>query len=256
MISKKPICFLRAAIYASGALAGIFQLLAAFLSFDPNANYFVRGAILPMIACIFALVGVGCAIAFAFLAKATLPEKKPAAFLPPAFFFCALIPCVLSSADGSSKIADRLAIVAIILLIFSVLSCILPFFLKDQKHCGTLALLGIAPVLALAALPLYFYFDKSVEMNAPLKIDLQIGLLFGMFLFLCELRRLLDRPLPRLLIGLRLALFPIASLGSFLLIPLAIAGSFRRLDYLFAGLLLLSLQAFFLFELPSTHSDA
>lgn len=249
MISKKPICILHAAIYASGALAGIFQLLAALLSFDQSANYFVRGAILPTIAWIFALCGVGCAIAFSFIAKATLPEKKPASFLAPAFFFCALIPCVLASVDGSSKIGDYLAVVAILLLIPSALFGLLFFFLKDEKHRGGLAILGFAPILALSALALCFYFDKTLEMNSPLKVDLQIGLLFGMFLFLCELRRLLDRPLPRLLVGLRLAAFPILSLGSCLLLPLAITGSFHRIDYLFAGLLLLSLQASLLFDL-------
>ena len=254
MLSKKPICLLRAAIYVCGALAGVFQLLAALFSFDPDANYFLKGAILPIFAWIFALCGVACAVALAFLDKEEHTQPSRFGFLPPAIFFCALFPAVLTFAKGSSVIADRLAVASEILLILSALYCLLSIFLKDQKYRGILALLGFAPVLALAALTLFFYFDKSVEMNSPLKVFLQAGLLFGMFLFLCELRRLLDRPIPKLLSGLRLSLFPIASLGSCLLIPLAITGGYKRLDYLFGGLLLLSLQATLLFDLFSART--
>ena len=256
MLSKKPICILRAAIYVCGGLAGTFQFLSALLSFDPNANYFLGGAILPIFAIVFALLGVGSAVAFAFLDKEERPRASRFAFLPPAIFFCALFPAVLSFANGSSPIADRLAVVSAILLLLSALYCLLSIFLNDQKHRGILALLGFSPVLALASLALFFYFDKSIEMNSPLKVSLQAGLLFGMFLFLCELRRLLGRPLPKLLLGLRLSLFPIASLGSCLLVPLVITGGCKRLDYLFGALLLLSLQIALLFDLFSTRKNS
>ena len=253
MISKKPICLLRTGVFAFGGLAALVQLLAELLSFDPTANYFVRSAALPIVACVLTGLGVLCALVLAFLDKKEHTTPSRFAFLAPAVCFCVLCPALFASIGTSVVVADRLAIVSMIFCLLASLFCLLSIFLKDEQQRGLLALLGLSPVVALASLTLFFYFDKSIEMNSPLKVALQAGLLFGMFLFLCEVRRLLGRPLPRLLAGLRLALFPVASLGSCLLIPLAIAGRFRRFDYLLGGLLLLSLQATLIFDLFAKH---
>ena len=256
MKENKLVLPFRIAVYICGLVAGILQLLSALIAFEKGTHYFLRGAVLPVFAWIVALLGVGFAIASACLEKSQLlPERSRFSFLFPVVGFAAIIPSMFALLDSSFKTTVRLAILTLILLIFAALFCLLSVIFKGKKVSGITALLGLAAILAPACLTLLYYFDKSVEMNSPFKVTLQIGLLFAMFPFVCEVRTRLERPLPRLLLGLRLAAFPMASLASCLLLPAFFSGSFAKSDYFFGGLFLCLLQLSLLFDLFAPRKD-
>lgn len=241
---------LQYAAFGCGLLSGLFGLFAGFLQFETGTHYFLRGSVLPMLAVVFAILGALVALVPAFL-EPVCPSLEPRriSHLPPAagFFVSAFLIFLLPASPA--KVALRLAVAATILLLLSAAYCLLSFFLKDPKYRGLLALLGFSPILALATFAFFYYFDKSVEMNSPLKVTLQTALLFGMFLFLCEVRRLLEKPLPRLLAGFRLAFFPISALAVGMILSAFFTGAFLRLDYLFGAFLLLTLQFSLAFNL-------
>ncbi|MBQ7171069.1 MAG: hypothetical protein IJR89_02200 [Clostridia bacterium] len=257
MKSKIPFLSLRYAAFGLGLAAGLLALIAGFVQFESGTHYFFRGAVLPVLSAVFAILGVCAALAAGFLnPESEHPEPRRASFLPaaPGFFASALVFFFLPSYPA--KVSLILAVISMILLLFSCVFCLLSFLLKDPKYRGLLSLLGFFPTLAPAVLAFLYYFDKTVEMNSPLKVALQTGLLFGMALFLCEIRRLLGRPLPRLLFGLRLALFPAASIGVGMILSTYFAGVFTRTDYLLGAILLLTLQISLLFDLfPAKKQD-
>ena len=255
MKKDKLVVLFRFAVYFCGFAAGILQLLSALTAFEAGTHYFVRGSALPVCAWVVSLLGVGFAIASAFLDKEQ-PVLKRSRFSPlfAAVGFAALLPALFALLDSETKTTARLALLALLLVILAGNFCLLSAFAKKQ-FAGLTAILGLLAVLAPACLALIYYFDKSVEMNAPVKVCLQTGLLFSMFPFLCDVRTRLNRPIPRLLTGLRLACFPIASLSSCLLLPLLFSGRFARIDYLFGGVFLFALQLALLFDLFPSDKD-
>ena len=97
------------------------------------------------------------------------------------------------------------------------------------KNQYAIALSGFSTVIGCILLCGYYYFDATLEMNAPLKVSVLTGLLFAMMLYTGEIRVLIGTPMPRAHL-----LFSVCTLGlgslSALPIPVAyLAGKFDRL---------------------------
>jgi hypothetical protein len=58
-------------------------------------------------------------------------------------------------------------------------------------------LIGFSAVIVCILFNGYFYFDSTLEMNAPLKVTVQLGFLAAMIYFISEIRALLGITLPR-----------------------------------------------------------
>ena len=242
MQTKKRSFLLRTALLVVSAVAALLSLFAGRFQFDPTANYYLRGSLLPVLSLVFALCGVALAAVPIFLKG----KEEPVAPCS----IAAIFPALGSGAAGiiflrtaSSLCAEskNLALVSGVLLFVSAAYFLLSAIFGGKRAVGLQALFSFAPVLAMASVTFYYYFDKSIEMNSPLKTALQVGLLCAMPLFLADTRRLLGRPLPKLLTALRDAFLPLSGLSWLLF-----SQNSNRPDYLVGAILIVSIEAYFL----------
>lgn len=174
------------------AVGAILLAVACVTAYDPAvSNYFAVGSPLPVIASVISFVAILSGIASAILAKVKKePFEAPAA---PSF-------AVLPSAFGSLVTAGMLLIggkiwIGLLFLLaaaFYVLSAC-PF---AKKYASWIIVPGFAVAAAAIALAATFYFDMTVEMNAPVKVLLQLGLLSVMLESTLEIRALIGRENP------------------------------------------------------------
>ena len=218
--------------------AAALQTAAILTAFDRGTNYFSSSSPLPLAAALCALIGGALGVCASFLADKQLLRSSPfgASFssLPAAVGFLLCGVCVLFSAAGSP-----LGLLSGIFLLLSALySLATAFFAHDEVQKRNIAPLGAAPVLACALLNAYFYFDVTVEMNAPVKVTVQTALLFAMLYYTGELRFLLGRAMPRLYLSLAFGTLASAALCA-IAFPLSFAiGLTDRLDYAGAALMM------------------
>ncbi|MBR3894242.1 MAG: hypothetical protein IKJ35_03740 [Clostridia bacterium] len=193
----KKISLLRIAFVGCTALAALLQLLALPLSHDPGTNYFQRGAILPILAIVFALLGAICGTVAACLTNAKdlneFPFAKDLSPSPVTLGFLA-VALVLVLKETST-----LAKATAILMLLSALYEMLMGYPKTQRHTATVSL-GLLSVIGMILLNAIYYFDARMEMNSPFKVSVQVGLLFAMLARTSELRYLVGRPQPRTLL--------------------------------------------------------
>ncbi len=226
-MKKQTLSAIIGAISAATILAAaVLQLLAFFLSYDAQIYYFQVGAPLPLAAAICAIVGGALGVAFATLSprdlKTPFSGNFPAA--APAALTSILAAATMVAAPGI------LAKLSAVFLFFSTFYFLLSAFSIFKLSDSFVALLGFCPIIACALLNAYYYFDASVEMNAPIKILLQTALLFAMLYFTGEVRFLLGRQHPKLY--LVLAFCTVASAALTLAFPiLFFLGLLPRLDY-------------------------
>ena len=165
-------------------LGAVLMTVAFATAYDPaDSNYFPAGAALPVAGAVFALLSLGCGPASAILARRhEEPFAKPSA---PSFAVIpsavgAVVSAVLLFVGGKAVIALFFLFAA---LFYAFVAC--PFVKKIADP--TLAL-GFIAVIAPVVLNAAFYFDMTVEMNAPVKVLLQMGLLGAMLYATVEFR--------------------------------------------------------------------
>ena len=166
-------------------LVGAVLMAAAFAkTYDPAvSNYFPAGSALPVTGAVFALLSLAAGLASALFAKRrSEPFAKPSApsfaTLPTALG--ALVSTVLLFVGGKPVIA--------VFFLAAAAFYALAAFPVAKRIADPLLVLGSVAVIALVILNATFYFDMTVEMNAPVKVLLQMGLLGAMVYAILEVR--------------------------------------------------------------------
>lgn len=235
---------LRLGSAVSALFAEILQLLAILLQYDNASNYFAHGAKLPTIAVICAVIGVVLGIVAAVLTDPkTLPHTvfsdKPCVNPASVGFLAAAVCMVVSITAGSASVWSILFIVSALLATVYTVCVNLP---TVRRSATAVAFVGFFSVISCILLCAYYYFDLSLEMNAPLKTMVQLGVLATMIYFTAEIRFLLGNGQKRVFLALSFALVSIGALSS-LAVPIAfLAGRIDRIDYLAGALLTLSVE--------------
>lgn len=220
--------FLRAiplAAYVIAIAVTVLQSAAYALSYEaPKANYFTAGEPLPIIATVLALLGTLGGIALlALLPKKTKHDvtlPTPLASIASALgFLGGSVTLFLSSNTKLSRAT------AILLLVATAYSLLIAFAKKLDPAIK--ALVGFGTVLSCILLAAIYYFDKTLEMNAPVKLSAMIGLLAVMLYHTAELRCLLDKATPRLHRALSVILLSIGALSA---IPFPVAMLLGKFD--------------------------
>ena len=232
---------LRRTAFCLAILAASLMTVAMFLDYEADAHYFRTGAILPAAALICALLSSLCGSSLVVL-RSTRDTESNSPFPPHRVFLLSPIGFLLAGyailVSGQSEILrTATGILLLLASLYGFCLCVPSL----QKKTALISLLGILPILACILLNAYYYFDVSIEMNAPIKIALQISLLFAMLSYTGEVRFHLGRPMPRLyvLIGAWLT-----GIGSLLAVSLPIAfltGAVSRPDYAAGAILLASI---------------
>ena len=181
------------------ALTAVLQIVAVVTVYEGETHYFRTGSILPKLSVFSALLAALCGTLAA--AGTDLSSLSPTPFskkntISPLFFgFLAVTVLMIASRKA---IDASLGVVAILSAVASLPYTVLIGIPTARKKATSLTLWGFAPVVASILLLAYFYFDNTLEMNAPLKVSVQIGLLMIPLLMTGELRYLIGREQPRL----------------------------------------------------------
>ena len=221
-------------------LAAVMQTAAIVIAYDPTANYFFVGTPLPYVAAALSVVGGILGILFALChtpknADAVPFSDSKAIVLPAAFCFAVCAILFFLSASGT------LATAAAIVLLLAALYTILTTTPQATADATLFPILGFSTVIACALMNAYYYFDASMEMNAPVKVTVQTALLFAMLYYTAELRYLLNRRKPRLYLALAMLTLASAALSA-IAIPVAFCiGRLSRMDYLAGAILTLGI---------------
>lgn len=228
--------FLPLFVLVPAGLSACLMLIACLTQYDgPAANYFGRGALLPIFAAVLSAVSaIAGTVITGLLPRGSLSsEISP---VPSASFASAagfLICAVILTASAIRSGFRWYHAVTLLLLLLSVAYFILRAYDRFTEPLRDLTvLLGIAPVFGLIFLCAIHYFDKSLEMNAPVKVLTLLGLLTATVTVTSGIRYLLGTALPR--VYLMLASWTVAAGSlSLLSIPaLFLAGSFDKTAYL------------------------
>ena len=109
------------------------------------------------------------------------------------------------------------------------------------EHTSAVTVLGFFAVAACILLNAYYYFDFSIEMNAPIKITVQLAILLIMLLFTGDLRFILGIPKPKTHLVLHAWASALGSLSAVSL-PLALlCGMDIRADYVVGAILIFAI---------------
>lgn len=231
---------LRKIAFASTVIAAILQAVAMFTEFEPNTNYFYSGAILPTVACVFAVLGallgtVAALILPTKFLRGSIFRNSRSVFPPSAIGF--LLSGVLLLATARGTLGTAVALPVLIATVYAAMSGS-PHMRADYKV--TVVLLGFVAVAACITLNAYYYFDFSIEMNSPIKVAVQLAILLTMLALTGELRFILGIQKPRA----QLILFAwVQSMGalSSVALPLAfLLGVDIRADYVAGAVLVLA----------------
>lgn len=233
---------LRKISFALAILAMALMTVAIFLDYEPDAHYFRAGAILPTAALISALLSAICGSIPALLCKGN-PSGEGSPFssgraFPLSSVGFLLAGCTLLVSRASDVLRTAAGVLLLLASIYGFCLCAPTL----RQKTALISLLGLIPILACILLNAYYYFDVSVEMNAPIKIALQITLLFAMLSYTGEVRFHLGRPVPRLYVLIDAWLTGIGSLLALSLPTAFLAGSTERADYAVGAILLASIM--------------
>ena len=230
--------FLWLACFAFAGVSAVLQVCAVLLCYEPDANYFFNKNPLPMLAVICAFLGAICG---SLAARATDVDKlAPSPFsehpipAPSAFGFLTVLVLFLTSKQAAtSKMTSYLVPLTAVALLYSALYAVKPL----RKHKTLFVFLGFGTLLSIVLLTAYYYFDVTVEMNAPLKLSIQTGLLFALVYYTQEIRYLLGIERPRAYLLLSVWMLSVGSLST-IAVPVAyFTGKMDRTDYAAGGLL-------------------
>lgn len=206
----------------------ILQILAYLKAYSaPASNYFSASSLFPKLSVAFALLGCLLAAVSVFLSKQGqtpyangLPEGRHPIAASLGFLGGALI-LLLSDSTKLAYAASAFLILA------AIYHLALAFHLF--KETAITALIGFSTVIGCILTVGYYYFDASLEMNAPVKVHVMMGLLFTMLYYTAELRFLLGNGKPKILTLLSAS---VVSIGALTALPLPIAFLAGRFDQL------------------------
>lgn len=241
LIKKLQPVFLLAA-----SAAAVCRALAVALSYGTADNYFKQGDLLSVFAVILAVCAAGCGCAAILLDS---PKKdKPSIFerasFPNPFAGGAIAAALLFAGyrllgvGYGSKLSTFDLVLILCLLLATAYGTVSG--MQNAANRQTVgAFFGLFAILSCILLNAYYYFDTSIEMNAPLKTSIQVGLLFAMLFLTGEVRYLLGIPMPRMM-----QLFAVCTVSfgalSAIAVPVAFfSGKLSRPDYLAGALLVL-----------------
>ncbi|MBQ1229749.1 MAG: hypothetical protein IIX80_01825 [Clostridia bacterium] len=232
---------LRCAAFCLAILAASLMTAAMFLDYEVDAHYFRTGAFLPVAALICALLSSLCGSIPALVTREAATFNSP--FPPHRVLLLSPIGFLLAGGtilvSGNSEFLNT-AVGTLLLLASLYGFCLCAPSLRQRS--ALISLLGLLPILACILLNAYYYFDVSIQMNAPIKIALQIALLFAMLSYTGEVRFHLGRPMPRLYVLISAWLTGIGSLLAISLPVSFLAGTVSRADYAAGAILLASVM--------------
>lgn len=184
----------------AAVLAAALQSLAMLTAYAMDRNYFAASTPLPALAAILAILAGALGIL-----SACLTEKEKLLHPVPDSFLIG-IPAAAGLGYGAylllSSTSSTLAIVTAVTMIGAAIYSLLLCEETASRFPRALTLLGFLAIAACTMINVYCYFDASLEMNAPIKVTVQTGLLFAMLYYTAEVRFLLGRAKPRLYLAL------------------------------------------------------
>ena len=218
---KKRLCsprFYLLSALVSALVACVVQIFAYQSAYGKILdNYFSAASPLPKIATIFSILSCAFGIVAVFLWKenqiSTQESQRDLSVIPAAVgFFVGAIFLLLTNSTPLTY-----AIVGCFILA-AVYNVLLAFQLIPDS--AIVALIGFSNVIGCILLIGRFYFDTSLEMNAPVKISALVALLFTALYYTYEIKALLGNPLPRFFALLTVCVTGIGALAS---LPLTLA---------------------------------
>ncbi len=235
LVSKK----LRSGSFLCAALAACAEILSVLAFYDKAANYFDHNALLPTVAVVLALLGSAAGIAAAIL---TPPDTLGAGIfsenLSPAPSTIGFLTAAVFTVFYCTKtVRPFIGLLAALLLICGLAYGIVSSLPKLRQYKNLSVLLGMLAVLGTILLNAYYYFDVSLEMNAPFKLTTQMGLLCATLYLTGEIRFLLGTQKPRLFLAIGTTLISVGSLCSISLLIAFLLGKTDRGDYVAGSLL-------------------
>ena len=127
--------------------------------------------------------------------------------------------------SNTTKLTYAISVFCLLAAIYHVVSALSLI----ENAFGT-AFIGFSAIIACILLTGYFYFDTSLEMNAPIKVTVMLGLLISMIYFTGEIRTLIGIPLPHVHSFVALCAVGICALSG-IPVPLAfLSGKFNRIN--------------------------
>ena len=226
--------------------AAILQSLAVLFSYGNSEHYFANGDPLSIAAIAFAFLSVALGVASILLSeknnvcpcifsRASFPNPLAGGVVAAALLFGGY----RFLASGYERTLSPFDLLLILCLLLTTAYAVLSGMQKAGGRITLTAFFGLFAIVACILLNAYYYFDTSIEMNAPLKTSVQVGLLFTMLYLTGEIRYLLGTQMPRMM-----QLFAVCtvSFGSLCAIAVPVAfftGKLSRPDYLAGALLVL-----------------
>lgn len=240
-------------------IATFFMTFSVLFCYEKASNYFEPNTFIPVLATIWAILGLVAAVIFAII----VPQEEIASISPFGSNLLVTLPAAGGFGIGAiiliAEYAKSQSILFLVASLFLLLSAAHVLFSETNTKAS---FLGFIPPVACAMLVAILYFDASLEMNAPMKVAAQTALLPLMLYFTTELRYLLNRELPRLYLALALISVALASL-CVLSVPVAcLMGALKNINCLAAALvvagvnitILLKLKRY-LHPIPSPEND-
>ena len=242
--SKSRWLWLLFAVFALAAC--VLQAYAILTVYEVEEIYFKSASLYPFAALgcavIAAVFGSVAAIRTAPAHPAATPFPRLAIPAPTLIgFLLSAIAIALSQNTMTNPIIRPITVG--FLLIAALYSVLVQISFFRRRLRALTVLLGFGAVLATILINAYYYFDVSVEMNAPLKTTVQTAILFFLLYQVAELRYLLGDPQGR--VYLMLSAWTVA-FGSLVSIPLPLAyltSRIDRIDYAVGGVLMLFVTA-------------
>lgn len=222
---------------ALSVVGSILMTVAFATEYENGTNYFSVGAILPTAAIVVAILAAMIGSVTAFISPVSREKKNNNLPFASVFAGIGFMVCgakLLTSAESTFETISAL------LLVLAAFYCILDVS-RAQSIQSAIFYFGFASVLGCASLTGVHYFDNTVEMNAPAKVLLQIGLLLAMLFFTGELRYRLGQPTPRIYCTICVWTVSAGSIASVPVIIAYLMGKIDRIDYLLTALLLLGI---------------
>ncbi len=170
-----------------GLIAAILMIVA-FADYDPAvSNYFPQGSALPVVAVILTFLSVAVGMAAVIFSR----HKEP--LFETSFPTGILFPAVFGSLLTGVFLLIEHHTVPGVLFILESLFLFLAGFSLGKRFSNIVVCFGFFAVAAHVSLIATYYFDMSVEMNAPVKELVIVGLLVSMLECTIEMRLLLKR---------------------------------------------------------------
>ncbi len=198
---KKTFILLSAAASVISLIGAIFMYLAFAYQFDNKIQHFDSGSIYfiistsaIIISLILALISAIC-IRKKISISSPLPSPSISIFSSALTGFMFVAYGIMSLIDLSKPYDSKFEIILPIFAIISGVYFILSASSIDKKS-NAYAVCGIFPVIFSAASLMSVYFDRSMELNNPNKIMLQVMYISFMLFFVAECKFALDRQTP------------------------------------------------------------